>query len=60
MNGMNRSKNPVSAIHFSMEDRFRTMGMGAASYPLFLRGILSTRERSGEGGILEQTSDHHD
>jgi VanZ family protein len=29
------------------------VGMGAATYPLILRGILSARERSGKGGLLE-------
>jgi len=28
-------------------------GMGAETYPLILRGILSARERSGKGGLLE-------
>jgi VanZ family protein len=29
------------------------VGMGAATYPLILRGIVSWRGRSGEGGLLE-------
>ena len=29
------------------------VGMGAATYPLILRGILSARERLVKGGFLE-------